>query len=82
MSMGSLYVLLREEVSRSFAHFLKIFIVIQLQLYAFSPHPSTPITLPPKEQLHFIHVESTVQVGICQGCGFNPWSGLIKEINQ
>ena len=34
--------------------FLKIFIVIQLQLYAFSPHPSTPPQLnpPPSPHLH------------------------------
>ena len=31
--------------------FKKILIVIQLQLYAFSPHPSTPLQLNPPKNL-------------------------------
>ena len=46
--------------------FFKIFIVIQLQLYAFSPHPSTPPQLNPSPSptstltLGFVHVSSIV----------------------
>ena len=46
--------------------FFKIFIVIQLQLYAFSPHPSTPPQLNPPPSLtstlplDFVHVSFIV----------------------
>ena len=46
--------------------FFKIFIVIQLQLYAFSPHPSTPPQLNPPPSptstlpLGFVHVSFIV----------------------
>ena len=44
------------------AAFKKIFIVIQLQLCAFSPHPSTPPQLnpPPSPTLGFVHVSFIV----------------------
>ena len=51
-----------------FCCFLKIFIVIQLQLYAFSPHPSTPPQLNPPPSAtsthppapDFVHVWETI----------------------
>ena len=54
--------------------FLKIFIVIQLQLYAFSPHPSTPPLLNPPPSptstlpLDFVHVSFIVVPLLC---GYN-----------
>ena len=48
------------------AYFKKIFIAIQLQLYAFSPHPSTPPQLNPPPSttstlpLDFVHVSFIV----------------------
>ena len=51
-----------------FVSFLKNFIVIQVQLYAFSPHPSTPPQLNPPPSptstlpLGFVHVPISKRV--------------------
>ena len=62
--LGDIYETWEEEKEQGF--FFLIFIVIQLQLYAFSPHPSTPSQLnPPPSPTStippdFVHVSFTI----------------------
>ena len=63
---GELYNMKKETCILFYLLFFNIFIVIQLQLYAFSPHPSTPPQLNPPPSptsthpLDFVHVSFIV----------------------